>query len=332
MSDTSRRDFLKGSFAVLGALVAAHLLSACSPSQPTLPPMTSSTATSAATPPSKTEPVVKQTSFPDLAVVKGGEPEELVRQAFESLGGIRRFVKKGDNVILKPNIGPAVRGYEYAATTNPWVVAAVVKLCLEAGAGKVRVMDKPFGTTAESGFANSGIKEQVEKAGGEIDIMSRFKFVSTDIPNGKDIKKWDIYEDILKADVLINMPIAKQHSSSRLTLGMKNLMGTVNSAQMFHMNLHQRIADLHSLVKPTVTILDAVRILVANGPTGGDLKDVRKLDTIIAGTDIVAVDSYATSLFGLKPDDVGYIKIAADMGLGIKDLSALNIKESTVAR
>lgn len=273
-----------------------------------------------------------QTGYPDLAVVRGGEPGEMVRQAVESLGGIKRFVKKGDNVIIKPNIGPAVRSYEYAATTNPWVVAAMTKLCMEAGAGKVRVMDRPFGGTAESGFANSGIKEQVEKAGGEIEIMSRFKFVSTDIPQGKDIKKWDIYEDILKADVLINIPIAKQHGSSRLTLGMKNLMGTISNAQQFHFNLNQRIADLSSRIRPTITIVDAIRILVANGPTGGDLKDVKKLDTIIAGTDIVAVDSYATMLFALKPDDIGYIKIAADMGLGIKDLSSLNIRESKIAR
>jgi uncharacterized protein (DUF362 family) len=188
-------------------------------------------------------------------------------------------------------------------------------------------MDKPFSGTAESGFINSGIREQVEKAGGEIEMMSRFKFVSTDIPQGKDIRKWDIYEDILKADVLINMPIAKQHGSSRLTLGMKNLMGTINSAQMFHINLHQRIADLASRIQPTLTIIDAVRILTANGPTGGNLSDVKKLDTVIAGTDIVAVDSYATSLFGLKPDDIPYIKIAASMGLGSSDLSKLEIKE-----
>jgi uncharacterized protein (DUF362 family) len=329
MSDYSRRDFLKGSLVALGALVAVRLLSACSPPQPATPiPIAPAIPKS----PPKPEQEVPKGTYPDLVVIKGGEPEELVRQAFESLGGIKRFVTKGDNVILKPNIGPAVRSYEYAATTNPWVVAAVARLCFEAGAGRVRVMDKPFGGTPESGFANSGIREQVEKAGGEIEIMSRFKFVSTDIPQGKDIKKWDIYEDILKADVLINIPIAKQHSASRLTLGMKNLMGTVNNAQMFHMNLHQRIADLATRVRPAITIIDAVRILVANGPTGGDLKDVRKLDTVIAGTDIVAVDSYATSLFGMKPDDIPNIGIAASMGLGARDLSTLNIKELTLGK
>jgi uncharacterized protein (DUF362 family) len=327
MHELSRRDFLRAAVAGLAAIAAARLLSACSPSQPAAP--------AAITPvppavPKSTEPDNKSTGYPDIAVVKNGEPEELVRKAIDTLGGMKRFVKKGDNVILKPNIGPAIRTYEYAATTNPWVVATVVKLCFEAGAGRVRVMDKPFGGTAESGFAISGIRQQVEKAGGEIEIMSKFKFISTEIPLGKDIKKWDIYEDILKADVLINIPIAKHHNGSRLTLGMKNLMGTIPNAQQFHMNLHQRIADLASRVRPTLTIVDAVRILVANGPTGGDLKDVRKLDTIIAGTDIVAVDSYATSLFGLKPDDLPNIKMAESVGLGTSDLSSLNIKELTL--
>jgi uncharacterized protein (DUF362 family) len=275
--------------------------------------------------------VIPAAAYPDIAVVKGGEPEILARKTLELLGGMKRFVKKGDDVIIKPNIGPAMRSYEYAATTNPWLVAAVVKLCLEAGAGRVRVMDRPFSGSAESGFANSGIREQVEKVGGVIELMSRLKYVSTDIPQGKDIKKWDIYEDILKADVLINMPIAKQHGSSRLTLGMKNLMGTINSAQTFHINLHQRIADLASRVRPALAIIDAIRILTANGPTGGDLKDVRQLDTVIAGTDIVAVDSYATSLFGLKPEDVPHIKIAASMGLGSSSMDGLIIKEASGA-
>jgi len=321
MQELSRRDFFKYALAGAGALLAAKFISACSA------PQTAPQVVPVPAAPEKNEPAAPSAKYPDIAVVRGGEPEALAREAVDLLGGMKRFVKKGDNVIIKPNIGPAMRTYEYAATTNPWLVAAVVKMCLEAGAGRVRVMDKPFSGTAESGFANSGIREQVEKAGGEIELMSRFKFVSTDIPQGKDVKKWDIYEDILKADVLINMPIAKQHGSSRLTLGMKNLMGTINSAQMFHINLHQRIADLASRVRPALTIVDAIRILTANGPTGGNLSDVKKLDTVIAGTDIVAVDSYATSLFGLKPEDIPYIKIASAMGLGTSDLGKLEIKE-----
>ena len=329
MMEFTRRDFLRFSIAGLSAILAARFISACAPLQPA-PVPTQVAAPSPVVPP-QPETGPDAVKFPDIAVVKGGEPDTLARKTLELLGGMGRFVKKGDNVIIKPNIGPAMRTYEYAATTNPWLVAAVVKLCFEAGAGKVRVMDKPFSGSAESGFVNSGIREQVEKAGGVIELMSHLKYVSTDIPLGKDIKKWDIYEDILKADVLINMPIAKQHGSSRLTLGMKNLMGTINSAQMFHMNLHQRIADLASRVRPTLTIVDAIRILTANGPTGGNLKDVEKLDTVIAGTDIVAVDSYATSLFGLKPEDVPYIVIAAAMGLGSSNLDSLSIKEASGA-
>ena len=328
MQEFSRRDFLRFALAGVGALLAAKFISACSVPQTT--PAVLQDAAPVPTIPPVEETGIPTTKYPDLVVVRGGEPEELAREAVDLLGGMKRFVKKGDNVIIKPNIGPAMRTYEYAATTNPWLVAAVVRMCLEAGAGRVRVMDKPFSGTAESGFINSGIREQVEKAGGEIELMSRFKFVSTDIPQGKDVKKWDIYEDILKADVLINMPIAKQHGSSRLTLGMKNLMGTINSAQMFHINLHQRIADLASRVRPALTIVDAIRILTANGPTGGNLSDVKKLDTVIAGSDIVAVDSYATSLFGLKPADVPHIGIAASMGLGSSDLSKLDIKEITL--
>lgn len=329
MPDFTRRDFLRFSLLGLGALLAAKFISACSAPQVAPAPQTDAPTLPATPPQQETEPPAAK--YPDLAVVRGGEPEVLARKTLELLGGMGRFVKKGDNVIIKPNIGPAMRTYEYAATTNPWLVAAVVRLCLEAGAGKVRVMDKPFSGSAESGFTNSGIREQVEKAGGMIEVMSRLKYVSTEIPLGKDIKKWDIYEDVLKADVLINMPIAKQHSSSKLTLGMKNLMGTISSAQMFHMNLHQRIADLASRVKPTLTIVDAIRILTANGPTGGNLKDVRQLDTVVAGTDIVAVDSYCTSLFGLKPSDIPYITIAASMGLGNSSLEGLTIKEASGA-
>jgi uncharacterized protein (DUF362 family) len=327
MTEFTRRDFLRFSLAGLGAILAARFISACSPPQ-TAPGLPQGTEPTPIIPP-KEETGPSTVKYPDLVVVRGGDPEILARKALELLGGMKRFVRKGDNVIIKPNIGPAMRTYEYAATTNPWLVAAVVKLCLEAGAGRVRVMDKPFSGSAESGFSNSGIREQVEKAGGVIELMSRFKYISTDIPLGKDIRKWDIYEDILKADVLINMPIAKQHGSSRLTLGMKNLMGTINSAQLFHINLHQRIADLASCVRPALTVLDAIRILTANGPTGGDLKDVKKLDTVIAGSDIVAVDSYATSLFGLKPEDVPYIKIAASMGLGRSNLDGLIIQEAS---
>ena len=265
MSDLSRRDFIKGAFTGLGALLAGRFLSACLSAASASEILPRPPIKPATQPPQSGRQGI---SYPDLVVVRGGEPEDVVRRAVEALGGIKRFVKKGDNIIVKPNIGPPVQVYEYAATTNPWAMGAIVKLCLEAGAGRVRVMDNPFGGTAEAAFAASGIREQVEQAGGEIQLMSRFKFTTAELPQARDIKKWGIYEDILKADALINVPIAKHHSAARLTLAMKNLMGVIDRPQMFHLNLHQRIADLASRVRPALNIIDAARILVANGPTG----------------------------------------------------------------
>lgn len=329
MAQITRRDFVRGAVIGLAALITSRFLAACRPQAESMPgvpqqPSVSPSPTPALTP-SPVSP--SRSGYPDLVVVRGGEPEELARRALVVLGGMGRFVNKGDDVIIKPNIGPSTIGYQYAATTNPWVVGAVVKMCKEAGARRVRVMDSPFGTSPEAGYANSGIQKEVLAAGGEMEIMSRFKFVSTEIPHGKDIKKWDIYDDVLKADVLIDIPIAKHHNLARLTLGMKNLMGLINNRPMFHFSLGQRLADLTSRVMPTLTIIDAVRILVANGPTGGDLNDVRKLDTVIASMDIVAADSYATGLFGLKPDDISAIRAASAMGLGQSDLTKLKIEE-----
>jgi uncharacterized protein (DUF362 family) len=247
-----------------------------------------------------------------------------------ALGGIERFVHKGDDVIVKPNMCVAYHTYEYAATTNPWVVGTLVKLAREAGARRVRVMDFPFGGTAEEAYVKSGIQEQVLAAGGEMEIMSKMKYVATDIPQGVSLRKCDIYDDILKADVVINVPIAKHHSLARLTLGMKNLMGTILHREAMHYPLGQRLADLTSRVRPALTIVDAVRILTSGGPSGGNLDAVKKLDTIIASTDIVAADSYATTLFDKKPEDLDCIKIGAQMGLGRSDLKSLKIEEIAV--
>jgi uncharacterized protein (DUF362 family) len=266
-------------------------------------------------------------SVPDLAVVRGGEPEELVRRALQALGGIERFVQPGVDVIIKPNICVAYHTYEYAATTNPWVVAALVKLCLEAKAGRVRVMDYPFGGSADEAYEISGIKEQVLAAGGEMDYVANIKFVQAEIPQGLDLTECEINEDVLKADLVINVPIPKDHSLAKLTLGMKNLMGVIRTRETIHWNIGQRLADLTSRIRPALTVVDAVRILTRGGPTGGNLDDVRKLDTVIASPDIIAADSYAASLFGMRPDELEYIVAGAAMGLGQSDLSKLRIEE-----
>jgi uncharacterized protein (DUF362 family) len=266
-----------------------------------------------------------------LVVARGGDdPEALVRRAMAALGGMERFVKPGASVIIKPNVCVAYHSYEYAATTNPWVVGAVVKLCREAGAGSVRVMDFPFGGSPGEAYTRSGIEEQALAAGAELETMRSLGFVKTDIPDGRDIRSWDIYDAVLQADVVIDVPIAKHHSLARLTLGMKNLLGVVQNRSAMHRNMGQRLADLASRVRPALTLIDAVRILTANGPTGGNLDDVKKLDTVIASPDIVAADSYASTLFGLQPDDLAYVRAGAEMGLGRSDLANLKIEQVAV--
>jgi uncharacterized protein (DUF362 family) len=263
-----------------------------------------------------------------LAVVHGPDPAELTRRAVAAIGGIERFMKKGAEVIVKPNICTSYHTFEYASTTNPVVVATLVKLCLAAGAKRVRVMDLPFGGTPQAAYTKSGIADAVKAAGGEMEVMSALKYRSLDVPQGKRIKKWDVYGDIMDADLVINVPIAKNHSAAGLTLGMKNLMGLVRDRDGMHARgLHQAIADVATVVRPQLTIVDAVRILTANGPTGGNLNDVKKTDTLIASTDVVAADAYATTLFGMTGKDIDYIRFGAEMGLGEIDLTKIKIEE-----
>ena len=343
MKKMTRREFLRFMAISLGAATFDHFLTACGlqstsappAAVPTAIPSTSTAAmgtTPAATPATLATEEASATPFtkPDLAVARGGEPEEMVRWALAAFGGMETFVPKGARVVVKPNICVAYHTYEYAATTNPWVVGTLVKLAYEAGASRVQVFDFPFGGSAQEAYVRSGIEEQVKAAGGEMMPMPGFKYVSTDVPQGVDLKQTKAFKDALEADVLIDAPIAKHHGSARLTLGMKNLMGLIQNRGAIHQNLGQRIADLATLFRPTLTVVDAVRILMNHGPSGGNLEDVKKLDTVIVSPDIVATDSYATTLFGLQPGDIPYIAAATKMGLGNSDLSSLRIEEIAV--
>lgn len=287
---------------------------------PTPAPMATMTATPV--PPTATEP--------HLVVARGAVAATLARAAVDALGGMKKFVKTGNEVIIKPNICNASYGPEYATTTNPDVVAELVKMCLEAGAKRVRVMDNGFSGSAAEGYKRSGIREAVEKAGGVMEIMSASKYGNVALPNARDIKTWGVYQDILKADVVINVPIAKHHGSAQVTLAMKGLMGVIQDRNGIHLALDQRIADLSTLIKPTLNVIDGVRVLTSHGPTGGRLDYVRQDNTIIASADPVAADGYATQLFfKKKPESIGYIKYAAEMGLGSYDFAKLRVKEVT---
>jgi uncharacterized protein (DUF362 family) len=262
-----------------------------------------------------------------LAVARGEDPRSITGAALAAIGGMARFVNPGDDVIIKPNICVDYHSYEYAATTNPEVVATLVELCLGAGARRVRVMDHPFGGSAESAYARSGIGDAVRSAGGTMEVMNPAKYRKTKIPEGRDIRSWKVYQEVLSADVLIDVPVAKHHNLARLTLAGKNLLGVVHGPGGLHANLGQRIADLASLVRPTLTVVDAVRILRDHGPTGGNLDDVQLANTVIASHDIVAADAYAATLFGLQGADIAYVRAAAEMGLGTMDLGAIQLEE-----
>ena len=237
MTRPTRRDFLKIGATAVGSAALGRLLSACGATTPANAAPTSAPATSAAVARIATIPAATPATaanFPHMAVARNGQPEELVRRALAAFGGMSTFVPKGSNVVIKPNICVAYWGYQFAATTNPWVVSTLVKTCFQAGATSVKVMDYPFGGTQEVAYSTSGIQEQVEAAGGQMMPMPGFKFLKTAIPGGVQLKVVNAFEDALKADVLINVPIAKVHNLSRLTLGMKNLMGLVRDRQVLH--------------------------------------------------------------------------------------------------
>jgi uncharacterized protein (DUF362 family) len=265
-----------------------------------------------------------------LAVARGADPAAITEAALKALGGIERFVKAGSNVIIKPNICTDYYTYEYGATTNPVVVATLVKLALGAGAKRVRVMDSPFGGTPESAYAKSGIEEAVKAAGGTMEVMNPNKYKKTRIPNGKVMKDWEIYQDVLTCDLLIDVGIAKHHSLARMTAGMKNLLGVVTNRGGVHSIMSQGLGDLLSVIQPQLTVVDAVRTLMRNGPTGGNLDDVKQNNAVIASTDIVATDAYSAGLLDVNPKEIGYIRTAAERGFGTLDLSGVKVVEISV--
>lgn len=302
------------------------------PSTPTpAPAVPSATTASTPTPASAPQPAAAATSpakvsgVADLAVVKGANPIDITRAAVEAIGGIGRFVSKGSTVVVKPNICNAI-GPEYAVNTNPEVVGALVALCKEAGASKVKVLDYGWGGQ-RTAYSASGIEAAVQKAGGEMVPITPIKWKATPLPKAKVLRTQEVYEDVLSADVLINVPIAKDHGLSRLTLAMKNLMGTVRYREPYHGALGQSLSDLATVVKPTFTLLDAVRILTRNGPGGGSLDYVKRLDTVVASTDMVAIDAYSASFFDVKPDSLETVRTGQANGLGTSDLSKLKIAE-----
>jgi uncharacterized protein (DUF362 family) len=264
---------------------------------------------------------------PPLAVRKGADIPLLVRETLGALGGMDRFVRQGDIVVIKPNIGWD-RTVEMAANTHPDVVATLVHLCLEAGARQVRIFDRSCNDERRC-YTRSGIRAAVEKIASErvsLEYVDPRSYQELAIRGGRAFDRWEFYLPAIEADRLINVPIAKHHSISGLTLGMKNLMGVLGGNRgRLHFNIAESLTDMASVVHADLTVVDATRILVANGPQGGRIEDVRNPQTLIASPDIVAADAYAATLFNLAPEDIPTIVAAARRGLGVMDLKRMQM-------
>lgn len=270
-------------------------------------------------------PFIQTSKQYDLVAIKGGEPDVMFDKAIASLGGMKTFIKKGQKVVVKPNIGWDVTP-DRAGNTNPVLVKRIIQHCYEAGAKEVYVFDNTCDDWKRC-YSNSGIERAVKDAGGKlVSGDSERYYQQVEVEHGKKLTSTKVHELILDSDVFINVPILKNHSSTELTISMKNLMGNVWDRGYWHRNnLHQCIADFASFRKPDLNIVDAYYVMKRNGPRGVSKGDVVLMKSQIISTDIVAADAAAAKLFGIEPSDIEYIKYASDMKLGQIDLSKLNI-------
>ncbi|MCX8118996.1 MAG: DUF362 domain-containing protein [Desulfobacterota bacterium] len=269
----------------------------------------------------------------DLAVISG-EPVAATRKAIEALGGISRFVKKGAKVVLKPNMSFA-RTPDFGATTHPLVVATVAEACIQAGADKVVVLDHTL-HRPELCLDRTGIREACKNLPRThvLAFQERKFFREVRVPQGKALERVEVIQEVLESDLLINLPVAKSHSATGVSLGIKGLMGLIWDRESFHsrLNINQALADLASVLRPQLTILDASRALLTGGPGGPG--EVKRLNLIVAGTDPVAVDSYGVTVapwYGqhFKGRQVEHLLAAHQRGLGRIDPDQLRIYKGT---
>ncbi|MBF0537162.1 MAG: DUF362 domain-containing protein [Nitrospirae bacterium] len=269
--------------------------------------------------------VETSTLYPTMVIAHGKDVKKMLQAAFDKLGGLSRFIRPGDRVLIKPNVGWD-RQPELAANTNPEVVGAVVAMCLQARASEVWVTDVSINDPYRS-FARSGVEAAVLKAGGKVRFTTGDDFLQTDL-KGEVLKSWPVCRYFHQVDKLINIPVLKHHSLSRCTLSMKNWYGVLGgSRNRLHQEINLSIADLANAIRPTLTVMDATRVLKRNGPTGGSIADVEIANTIIAGVDEVAIDTYSLRFLDLNVADVPFLSIAQGRGVGSTDIKAINTHE-----
>jgi uncharacterized protein (DUF362 family) len=265
---------------------------------------------------------------PHLAAVTGEDPAHITKEAVAVMGGMSKFVSRGDVVLVKPNIGWD-RTPNLAACTNPDVVRSLVELCFEAGAKEVMVLDNPC-NPARRTYIRSGISQAAKDAGAKVPYPNDYRLKKVPL-NGEHLKEWEVYSEFVSVDKIINVPATKHHSLSQVTLGMKNWLGALGgNRNQLHQGLDFAMVDLAAFFKPVLTVLDAYRVLFRNGPQGGRLSDVKDNKTVVAGVDYVAVDAMGATFLDADPQQLRFLQIAQERGLGESRLEKLNIEKRTL--
>jgi len=255
-------------------------------------------------------------------------PTQLAQRAVAAIGGMSRFVSRGDRVVIKPNIGWD-RTPMQAANTNPEMVAAVVRMALDAGAREVIVTDASCNDPARC-FQRSRIWAAAYRAGANVVLPAEHRFRTMRL-RGEVLDEWPVYRTLIEADRVINMPVAKHHNLARYTAAMKNWYGVLGGRRnRLHQNIDVSVADLATFMRPTVTIVDAWRVLLRNGPQGGNVDDTRRMNTVIATTDQVAADAYGCTLIDQRPENLPYLRMAQERGIGTMDWHTLRPREVAI--
>ncbi|MGB2600777.1 MAG: DUF362 domain-containing protein [Candidatus Omnitrophota bacterium] len=260
----------------------------------------------------------------DLVVSEGPDPYKNTVKAVEGMGGMGRFVKNSDVVFIKANMSWD-RSPEQAGNTDPEVVAALIDMCYKAGAKRVNMSDNTC-NEARRCYDNSGVADIAKKKGAHVHFVDSWNVVKAQFSYNSPMSNWPVYKEAVECDTFINVPVLKHHRLTGLTLSMKNLMGVCSGTRgLIHVDIGRKLADLTDFISPELTVIDATKVLLRHGPSGGDLKDVARMDTIIAGTDPVLTDAYACTLVDREPMSISYIKSGVQRGYGSADLSKADI-------
>ena len=316
-----RRSFLRGAgYAAAGALAGAPAIAAVFGRR---------RFAGAAGAPLQWSPLGEKPRGPyDLVVVRGKDPAKMAEAGLEAIGALDKFITRGDNVLVKPNVAWD-RLPEQAANTNPELVGALVRLALRCGARSVTVADHACNAAANT-FERSGVRRAAGEAGARVALLGEKDFVRVRL-GGRAIDSWEAFADYPKFDKVINAPIAKHHSLAGLTLSLKSYFGLAGGKRRdLHQEIDGTIVDLAAFftrLRPTLTVLDAIRILLRNGPQGGRTEDVRQADTLVFGYEPASVDAFGATLFDQPPDRISHVRAGAERGLGSLDLKSLRVKE-----